>query len=231
MEQFERSELLLGSDSTNILKQKKVAVFGVGGVGSYALEALCRAGVGELCLVDSDRYQKSNMNRQLHATLDTLGKLKVEVAKERILKITPQCTVETKPVFFDENTDFDFKKYDYIVDAIDSVKSKTLLIKLAKQNGVNIISSMGAGNKLDPTAFRVADIYETSVCPLARVMRKRLKAEGVDSLKVVFSAEAPIIPTDKTDIPGSVPFVPSVAGLIIAGEVIKDLVNTKDSRK
>lgn len=227
---YERTELLLGSGAYETLSSKRVAVFGVGGVGGYTVEALARAGVGTLDLIDSDCVCLSNINRQIIATRKTLGMLKVDAAAERCRDINPDIKVNTYPVFFlPENAeDFDFSKYDYVVDAVDTVSAKIGIAQKAKELGVPAISSMGAGNKLHPELFEVADIYETSVCPLARVMRRELKKRGINSLKVVYSKEpaaetnAPVENGKK--IPGSVSFVPSAAGLIIAGEVIKDLL-------
>lgn len=230
---FCRSELLLGSDSMEKLKNAKVAVFGIGGVGSYTAEALVRGGIGHLTFVDDDTVAPSNLNRQLIALHSTVGKYKTDVMKERALDINPNVTVDSRPIRFDAATaaEFDFTGYDYIVDAIDSVTSKILLIQQAKEAGVKVISSMGAGNKLDPTRFEVADISKTSVCPLARVMRHELKKRGITDVKVVYSKEEALTPAqcDEEKLPGkrqttgSVSFVPSVAGLIIAGEVIKDI--------
>lgn len=222
MELYERTQRLLGEEAVEILKRSKVAVFGAGGVGGYAIEALARAGIGTLALFDHDTVSDSNRNRQLIALTSTIGRSKVQVWKERILDINPDCQVEAVEVFYlPEHADqFDFTQYDYIVDAIDTVSGKISLICKAKEEGVPVISCMGAGNKLDPTKFEVADIYKTSVCPLAKVMRKELKARGIKKCKVVYSKE----PAQKHREPGSVSFVPSVAGLIIAGEVIKDLV-------
>lgn len=228
---FSRTSLLLGKDGTERLSKARVAVFGAGGVGGYAIEALVRSGVGEIDIFDSDTVSVSNLNRQIIATTDTVGKDKTEVAKERILSINPNCKVTAHTVFYSpENAEnYDLSVYDYIIDAIDSVASKIELVVRAKSAGVKIISSMGAGNKLDPTAFEVADIYKTSVCPLARVLRSQLKKRKIASLKVVYSKEEPIKPPFETDVrvPGSVAFVPSVAGLIIAGEVIKDIAFQK----
>lgn len=227
---YERTELLLGSGAYETLSSKRVAVFGVGGVGGYTVEALARAGVGTLDLIDSDCVCLSNINRQIIATRKTLGMLKVDAAAERCRDINPDIKVNTYPVFFlPENTeDFDFSKYDYVVDAVDTVSAKIGIAQKAKELGVPAISSMGAGNKLHPELFEVADIYETSVCPLARVMRRELKKRGINSLKVVYSKEPPAETNAPVEngkkIPGSVSFVPSVAGLIIAGEVIKDLL-------
>ena len=228
---FSRTRMLLGDAAMDRLKAARVAVFGIGGVGGHAVEALARSGVGALDLVDSDRVALSNLNRQIIATRDTLGMLKVDAAKARVLSINPDCAVETWPVFFlPETADrFDFTQYDYVIDAIDTVAGKLRLIEAAKAAGVPVISSMGAGNKLDATAFRVADISETSVCPLARIMRRELKKRGIDHVKVVFSTEPALVPapteepTARRSTPGSTAFVPAVAGLILAGEVIKDI--------
>lgn len=228
MEKFSRSVPLLGLEGIEKLKSSTVAVFGVGGVGGYAVEALARAGVGKLILVDGDDVAKTNINRQIIALTSTLGQNKAEVASARVKDINPDCFVIAKPIFFSKDTldEFDFKSFDYIVDAIDDVQGKLLLAETAQMFGVKIIASMGAGNKLDPTVFEVADIYKTSVCPLARVMRRELKKRGVEKLKVVYSKEEPISPIDENGkkLPSSVSFVPSVAGLILAGEVIKDLI-------
>lgn len=234
-EQFTRTALLLGEEGIHKLNRSRVAVFGIGGVGGYTVEALARSGVGHFLLVDNDKVALSNLNRQIIATLDTVGKYKTRVMKERILSINPEAEVETRECFFlPENAEeFDFSSFDYVVDAVDTVAAKLELVVRAQKAGVPVISSMGAGNKLDPTRFEVADIYQTSVCPLARVMRRELKARGVKGLKVVYSREEPRTPVkspleeDKASarrsIPGSIAFVPSVAGLIAAGEVIKDL--------
>ncbi len=230
MDRFSRTELLLGSEGLKKLNNSKVAVFGIGGVGGYAVEALVRSGIGEIDLIDSDTVSKSNINRQIIATEKTIGKFKTEAARIRALEINPLVKVNTHNVFYCETVkdNFDLTKYDYIIDAIDSVSAKLFLVSEAKKCGTPIISSMGAGNKLDPTAFKVADIYKTKVCPLARVMRKELKARGIKSLKTVYSEEEPVnavVPDDKTrHAPASIAFVPSVVGLIIAGEVIKDIV-------
>lgn len=230
---FSRTEMLIGKDALEKLNKCRVAVFGVGGVGGYAVEALARSGVGTIDVIDSDVVDISNINRQIIATSKTVGRKKVEVAKERIADINPDCTVHAFDVFYNDETRklFDFKSYDYVIDAIDSVSSKIDLIVTCKENGVPIISSMGAGNKLDPTKFEVDDIYKTSVCPLAKVMRRELKKRGVDSLKVVYSKEEPIASEQtetpspgKRSVPGSIAFIPSVVGLIAAGEVIKDLI-------
>ena len=228
MGQFERTERLLGEDSTRILAAKRVAVFGVGGVGGYAVEALARAGIGELDLVDSDRVTLSNLNRQLHALHSTVGEYKTEVAARRARDIFPDIRVNVHTIFYLPETAhlFDFTQYDYIIDAIDTVSGKIALAVAADRAGTPIISAMGAGNKLDAAAFRVTDIYKTSVCPLARVMRTELRKRGVRRLKVVYSEEAPRTPAGDPRTPGSVPFVPGVAGLILAGEVIKDLLTS-----
>lgn len=238
-EQFCRTELLLGSDAMDRLAGAHVAIFGVGGVGGYVCEALARSGVGALDLVDDDRVCPSNINRQIIATHSTVGRYKTDVMKERILDINPHAKVQAYRCFFlPDNADrFPFEEYDYVVDAVDTVTAKIELVLRAQAYHVPVISSMGAGNKLDASAFRVADIYETKVCPLAKVMRRELKKRNVEHLKVVYSEEEPMKPGNETEIsiesgshttrratPGSVAFVPSVAGLIIAGEVIKDLV-------
>lgn len=227
---FSRSELLLGGDGLKRLNEAHVAVFGIGGVGGHAAEALARTGVGKIDLIDPDTVSKSNINRQAVALLSTVGKHKVDVMRERILDINPGCEVRTHKVFYSAESaeSFNLSEYDYIIDAVDTVKSKLELICRAKAEGVKIISAMGAGNKLDPTAFAVADIYKTSVCPLARVMRTELRRRGIKSLKVVFSKEEPIPAVAKDEgtarhAPGSLAFVPSVVGLIMAGEVIKDI--------
>ena len=232
-EQFARTRLLLGDEAMERLAAARVAVFGVGGVGGYAVEALARSGIGTLDLIDSDTVALSNLNRQIIATHSTVGMYKVDAAAARIRDINPDAAVNTFPVFYTPETQhlFDFTQYDYVIDAIDTVTGKIALVMNAQAVGTPIICSMGAGNKLDPTAFEVADIYKTSVCPLARVMRRELKKRGVRHLKVVYSKEEPIAPLDsgeelpegRRQIPGSTAFVPSVAGLIIAGEVIKDL--------
>ena len=223
--QYTRSVAVLGEDAITKLKNCRVAVFGVGGVGSYTVEALARAGVGAIDLIDNDTFNVTNINRQLYATHKTIGQYKVEVARERILDINPECKVTAHKMFYlPENADgLDLSQYDYIVDAIDTVAAKVELVVRADKVGTKIISSMGTGNKLHPELFEITDIYKTSVCPLAKVMRTRLKKEGIKKLKVVYSKEEPI--TNPDNIIGSVPFVPSVAGLIIAGEVIKEIVN------
>lgn len=236
--QFSRTQLLLGEESTQRLKASRVAIFGIGGVGGYTAEALARAGVGTLDLVDSDSVSITNINRQLFATHSTVGRLKVEVAKERILDIYPDAVVNARPVFYTPETadQFDFSQYDYVVDAIDTVTGKLCLAERAFAAGTPIISCMGAGNKLDGTAFRVADISKTTICPLARVMRKELKKRGISHMKVVYSleealtpvgAEAEMAATGKRQIPGSAPFIPGIAGLLLAGEVIKDLAGCR----
>ena len=229
-----RTRMMLGDDGVNRLHQAAVAVFGVGGVGSFAVEALARAGVGKLLLCDSETVAPSNINRQLVAYQNTVGRLKVEVARERIASINPDCVVETFPFFFGEETleQFPFACCDYVIDAIDSVPSKLLLIETCTRQNIPIISCMGAGNKLDPTCFRVGDIYQTSVCPLAKAIRTQCRKRGIRKLKVVWSEELPVHPPrveGKSNPPGSVSFVPSVAGLILAGEVIKEIsgVNLK----
>ncbi len=236
--QFTRTELLLGKDAMERLAEARVAVFGIGGVGGYAVEALVRSGIGAFTLIDHDKVSITNLNRQIIATEDTIGKYKVDVMRERIHSINPQSQVETKQCFFlpDNADEFDFASYTYIVDAVDTVSAKLEIIERAKRCNIPVISSMGAGNKLDPTKFRVADIYETSVCPLARVVRRECKKRGIGELKVVYSTEECIYSNRKNEknveedgsqtrknVPGSVAFVPSVAGLILAGEVIKDI--------
>ena len=231
-DQFQRTELLLGEQAMARLKNARVAVFGVGGVGGYVVEALVRSGVGALVLVDNDQVCSSNLNRQIIATHKTIGRDKVEVMKERVLDINPECEVTIHHCFYLPETrdEFDFTQYDYVVDAIDTVTGKIELVMQAQEANVPIISSMGAGNKLNPAEFEVADIYKTSVCPLAKVMRRELKKCGVKHLKVVYSKEMPITPKVELEsesrraTPGSTAFVPSVAGLIIASEVVKDLV-------
>lgn len=234
MEQpFSRTELLLGAEGVKRLRDASVAVFGIGGVGGYVVEALARSGVGRLHLIDHDTVSVSNLNRQIIATVSTIGRYKADVARERVLDINPEAKVSVYRTFFlpDKAEEFDFVRYDYVVDAIDTVTGKLALIMEAKQAGTPVISSMGAGNKLDASAFEVADIYQTSVCPLAKVMRRELKKRGVEHLKVVYSQEPPLTPERGEEIPpegrravpGSVAFVPSVAGLILAGEVVKDL--------
>lgn len=247
-DQFSRTELLIGSSGMDRLKNARVAIFGIGGVGGYTAEALARSGIGTLDLIDDDKVCLTNLNRQIYALHSTIGKYKVDVAKERILDINPEAKVHAWQTFYlpDTADQFDFKEYDYVVDAIDTVTGKLALVQQAEAAGTPIISSMGAGNKLDPTAFQVADIYKTSVCPLARVMRRELKKRGIRRLKVVYSTEPAIEPAasdenscktgcvcppgsartcaQRRQVPGSTAFVPSVAGLIIASEVVKDLL-------
>lgn len=229
---FSRTELIFGKENMKKLASSRVAVFGIGGVGGYVVEALARGGIGELDLIDKDTFSASNLNRQIYATVKTIGKYKVEAAEERIHEINPYAVVHTYKTFFlpDTSSQFDFSQYNYVVDAIDTVTGKIELILQAYKNNVPVISCMGAGNKVNPAMLEVADIYDTSVCPLAKVMRKELKARGIDSLKVVYSKEKPLKPFENTAfiyngkaIPGSTSFVPSAAGLIIAGEVIKDI--------
>ena len=248
LNQFSRTQLIFGTEAMEKLSKSRVAVFGIGGVGGYTVEALVRSGIGAIDLIDDDRICLTNLNRQLLATRDSVGQYKVDVAEKRIHSINPDCKVITHKTFYMPDTKhlFDFTEYDYIVDAIDTVKGKLELVMNAKAAGTPIISSMGAGNKVNAAAFEVADIYETSVCPLARVMRYECRKRGIKSLKVVYSKEKPIRPledmsiscrkhcicppgtarkcTQRRDIPGSTAFVPSAAGLIIAGEVIKDLI-------
>lgn len=230
-EQNSRTEMLIGSLGVEKLKNSCVAVFGVGGVGGYAVEALARAGVGELHLVDSDKVSVSNINRQIIATHQTVGQYKTEAMKDRILSINPEAKVICHSIFFDNDTkcQFEFTKYDYIVDAIDSLSAKVELISSAHEHSIPIISAMGAGNKLDPTQFEVSDISKTTVCPLARAVRIALRKRGINHLKVVYSKEKPVVPPvvsddKKSRVPASISFVPSVMGLIIAGEVVKDLI-------
>ncbi len=251
--QFSRTQLLLGADNMERLSKAKVAVFGIGGVGGYVVEALVRSGVGHFVLVDDDKVCLTNINRQIIATRKTVGQYKVDVMKERILDINPDADVEVRKCFYlPENAhEFDFSEYSYVVDAVDTVTAKIEIIMRAKECGVPVISSMGAGNKLDPAAFQIADIYKTTMCPLAKVMRRELKKRGVKKLKVVYSNEKPTRPlddmsiscrtncvcppgakhkcTERRDIPGSVAFVPSVAGLILAGEIIKDLTTLTEA--
>ena len=227
-EQLSRTEMLIGSDGLEKLKSARVAVFGIGGVGGYVVEALARSGVGAFDLIDSDTVALSNLNRQIIATRDTMGKYKTEVMRDRIHSICPDTEVNVHNCFYlpDTRDQFDFSQYDYVVDAVDTVTAKIDLIMSAKEAGVPVISSMGAGNKMNPAMFEVADIYKTSVCPLAKVMRKELKKRGVDHLKVVYSKEEAIKreTDERKPVPGSIAFVPSVAGLIIASEVVKDLI-------
>lgn len=226
IEQFQRTEILLGSEAMEILNKSRVAVFGIGGVGGHTAEALVRSGIGSIDLIDNDNICISNVNRQIFATLSTVGQAKTQVALKRLLDINPDCKITTHNIFFMPETShlIDFSQYDYVVDAIDTITGKIEIIMRSQENAVPVISSMGAGNKLDPTAFEVADIYKTSVCPLARVMRHELRKRGIKKLKTVYSKEPPVI--SRPDFPASNAFVPSVAGLIIAGEVIKDLTKT-----
>ena len=235
MKPFSRTELLLGKQAMEKLNNTTVAIFGLGGVGGYTVEALARCGVGQLDLIDSDTVSISNINRQILATHSTVGKLKVDAGRERVLDIKPDCVVRTYPIFYlpDTAAQFDFTAYDYIVDCIDTVTGKLQLVERAVAAGTPIICSMGTGNKLDPSAFQVADISKTSMCPLARNMRKELKKRGINHLKVVYSQEEALTPVGteeecallgKRQIPGSTAFVPGTAGLILAGEVIKDII-------
>jgi len=244
LEQFSRTQLLYGADSIKKLEASKVLVFGVGGVGGYVVEALVRSAIGAIDLVDDDKVCLSNLNRQIIATQKTIGQYKVDAAKERILDINPNCVVNTYKTFFLPETQdmFDFTKYDYVVDAIDTVTGKLAIIENAKKAKVPVISAMGAGNKINASMFEVADIYKTSVCPLAKVMRHECKKRGIDSLKVVYSKEMPIKPLDlegdilkeeskgtkRRGLPGSTSFAPAVAGLIIAGEIINDITGIKN---
>ena len=239
-EQFSRIEALVGSEAMDILANATVAVFGVGGVGGYAVEALARSGVGAFDLIDNDTVSVSNLNRQIIATVDTIGKPKVEVMRDRILSINPKARVNIRQSFFlpENKAEYNFNEYAYVVDAVDTVTAKIAIIQFSKEAGVPVISSMGTGNKLNPMELEVTDISKTSVCPLAKVMRKELKDRGIKNVKVVYSKEQPIKPKfslEETDpvakrrgTPGSTAFVPSVAGLIIASEIIKDL--TKEAR-
>ncbi|MBQ9032897.1 MAG: tRNA threonylcarbamoyladenosine dehydratase [Parasporobacterium sp.] len=255
MNQFARTQLIYGEEAMKKLASSRIAVFGIGGVGGYVVEALARSGIGALDLIDDDKVCLTNINRQIIATRKTVGKYKVDVAAERIKEISPDCEVRTFQTFYLPETQdqFDFREYDYVVDAIDTVTGKLTIIENAKKAQVPVISSMGAGNKVDPTAFEVADIYETSVCPLAKVMRHECRKRGIDSLKVVYSKEKPVRPledlsvscrthcicppgtvrkcTERRDIPGSTAFVPSVVGLIIAGEIINDLTGMNSVQK
>lgn len=251
LNQFSRTELLIGKEGMESLQNARVAIFGIGGVGGYTVEALARSGIGTFDLIDDDKVCLTNLNRQIFATRKTIGKYKVDVAKERILDINPDAVVNIYKTFYMPDTadQFDFSQYDYVVDAIDTVTGKIELIMQADKTKTPIISSMGAGNKMDPTAFRVADIYKTNVCPLAKVMRRELKKRGIKKLKVVYSEEKPLTPiedmaiscktncicppgtarkcTQRRQVPGSNAFVPSVVGLIIAGEVVKDIIANK----
>ena len=251
LNQFSRTELLLGKDAMERLTNAKVAVFGIGGVGGYVCEALVRSGIGSFDLIDDDKVCLTNLNRQIIATRKTVGQYKVDIMKQRMLDINPEVQVETHKCFFlPENAEeFPFQEYDYVIDAVDTVTAKLEIILQAKKYNVPVISCMGAGNKLDASQFRVADIYKTKMCPLAKVMRRELKKRGVRKLKVVYSEEKPIRPledisiscrnhcicppgaahkcTERRDIPGSVAFVPAVAGLVLAGEVVKDLAGER----
>ena len=255
LNQFSRTQLLYGAEAIDRFSRCRVAVFGIGGVGGYVVEALARSGIGALDLIDDDRVCLTNLNRQILATRKTVGMYKVDAAEARVKDINPDCTVRTFKTFFLPETQdqFDFHDYDYVVDAIDTVSGKLAIVECAKKAGVPVISSMGAGNKVQAAAFEVADIYETSVCPLARVMRTQCRKRGIDSLKVVYSKEKPIRPaddpsiscrqhcicppgtarkcTERRDIPGSTAFVPSVVGLIIAGEIVNDLAAAVQTRK
>ena len=246
--QFSRTELLLGKEAMEKLKKSRIAIFGIGGVGSFTAEALVRSGVGAIDIIDNDKVCITNINRQLFATMNNIDKYKVDVAEERLLSINPDVKITKHNIFFtnDNKNEIDFSNFDYIVDAIDTVSSKLTLVEKANENNIPIISSMGAGNKIDPTKFEVTDIYKTEVCPLAKVMRSELKKRGIKKLKVVYSKEEPIKPKTtenlcseencicppdtkrkcsvRRQIPGSNAFVPPVVGLIIAGEVIKDLI-------
>lgn len=252
LNEFSRTELLFGKAAMEKLAASRVAVFGIGGVGGYAAEALIRSGIGAIDLIDDDRVCLTNINRQIYATRKTVGRYKVDAAAERIAEINPDAKVTVFKTFYTPETAdrFDFTRYDYVVDAIDTVSGKIALVMNAERTGTPIISSMGAGNKLDPTAFEVADIYQTSVCPLARIMRYELRRRGIEKLKVVYSKEPPVTPiedakiscktncvcppgtvrkcTRRRQVPGSTAFVPPVAGLIIAGEVVKDLIKTRE---
>lgn len=224
---FERTISLIGKTAFEKLTNSKVAVFGIGGVGGYVVEALVRAGISKIDLIDNDTVNDTNLNRQIVALNSTLGQFKVDVMMNRAKDINSDIEINTYKTFFDENTinQFDFSKYDYVVDAIDSVKSKLLLIETCKNKNIPIISSMGTGNKLDPTKFVITDISKTSVCPLARVIRVELKKRGIKNLKVLYSTEAPVETGSRT--PSSISFVPPVAGLIVAGEVVKDIIGAK----
>lgn len=235
-ERFDRTKRLLGADAMQRLAKAHVAVFGIGGVGGHAVDALVRSGIGAITIVDSDEVATSNINRQLIANTSTVGRKKVEVMKEHLLAINPDVKVNAHCCFYLPETEsqFDFSQYDYVIDAVDTVTAKLALVEACRAAEVPIVSSMGAGNKVDPTAFEVADIYKTSVCPLAKVMRRELKKRGIKKLKVVYSKEEPLQPIEDESFvsdenrvrratPGSIAFVPSVAGLILAGEVVKDL--------
>lgn len=228
-EQFIRTISILGNNGFNLLLKSHVMIFGIGGVGGYALEALVRSGIGEITIIDNDKISISNLNRQIIATHKTIGQYKVDAAEKRLLDINPNLKVNKYNLFFNSETasKIDFTKVDYIIDAIDTVSSKVLLVELSQKYSIPIISSMGAGNKIEPTMFEVTDIFKTSVCPLARVMRQELKKRGIKNLKVVYSKEEPVKINSKNNYPSSIAFVPSVVGLIIACEVIKDLTKYK----
>ncbi|SFO12339.1 tRNA A37 threonylcarbamoyladenosine dehydratase [Pseudobutyrivibrio sp. JW11] len=237
LNQFSRTELLLGKEAMEGLENKRVAIFGIGGVGGYVCEALVRSGVGHFDLIDNDTVSLTNINRQIIATHSTVGRQKVEVMKERMLDINPDADITIHQCFFlpENANEFPFETYDYVVDAVDTVTAKIEIIMRCKELGVPVISAMGAGNKLDPSRFRVADIYKTTMCPLAKVMRKEMKKRGIKDLKVVFSDEMPVSPIETEDVeplnpgkratPGSIAFAPSAAGLVLASEVLKDLTN------
>ncbi|MGN8799586.1 tRNA threonylcarbamoyladenosine dehydratase [Candidatus Merdisoma sp. HCP28S3_D10] len=242
LNQFSRTELLLGKEAMELLKEARIAVFGIGGVGGYVVEALVRSGVGAFDLIDDDKVCLTNLNRQIIATRKTVGQYKTDVMKERILDINPDAQVETHRCFFlpENKEQFDFASYTYVVDAIDTVTAKISLVEECEKAGVPLISSMGAGNKLNPFLFEVADIYQTSVCPLARVMRRELKKRGIPKLKVLYSREKSVCPIEngevsgecpqRRSVPGSTAYVPSVAGLLIASEIIKDLTEDAMNR-
>ena len=221
---YQRTQALIGEEALEKIKESHVAVFGVGGVGGFTVEALARAGIGKLTLIDNDTVKESNINRQIIALNSTLGLTKTDAFKARIKDINPDAIVESKEIFYLPETkdEIDFSDFDYVVDAIDTVSGKISIIEKCKENGIPVISSMGTGNKLDPTAFKIADISKTSVCPLARVMRYELKKRGISKVKVLYSTEEPLVKGNR--VPSSISFVPSVAGLIIAGEVIKDII-------
>lgn len=223
-EQFVRTKLLIGKEAIQKLQQAKIAIFGIGGVGSFVVEALARAGIGELVLIDHDRIAESNINRQIHATHETIGKYKVEEMEKRIKQIYPECKVRTYKVFYQPNSKEKIidETFNYIIDAVDNVTAKLFIIEQAKKYKIKVISSMGTGNKLDPTKFEVCDISKTTVCPLAKVMRKELKKRKIEGVKVVYSKEEPI--QNDIGVIGSISFVPSVAGLMMAGEVVKEII-------
>lgn len=226
---FERTEILIGEEGMEKLKKSHVAIFGIGGVGGYVAEILARSGVGKIDLIDNDTVSETNINRQIIALTETIGKYKTHVMRDRILSINPDAEVKTHEIFFMPDTEMDFSSYDYVIDAIDTVTAKIEIIIRAKNSNVNVISSMGTGNKLDPTRFEISDIYKTSVCPLARVMRRELKSRGIKDLKVLYSKEEPLKPCVEIEengrhIPGSTAFAPSCAGIIIASEVVRDII-------